>query len=336
MKAAFVKAALAAVAFASGAAPVAAEEISLVFATTTGPQQPGTPQVLHPWAATINEKGKGVVQIEVRDGAAIASPQNFFDRLQNDVIQVTWGVPGSVGIFLLTDVARMPYVGSKGEQGAVAFWRLYKSGLLDAEYRDTHALEFGAFPPTLVHMAKAPRSIEDFSGVKLVANSKVAAETIAKLGATPITLLIQEAYQGIQRRTVDGIVTGYPGILPFKLQEVTNAHIGIHMGGGMSFMIMAQKKFASLPAAAQKIIDDNSGEALSRKHGAFNDSQHEYAKGVLQGMPDQQVIEPTAAQHEMFNKRFAPVVEEWAKATPGAEPVLAKYRELLAQVQKEM
>ena len=333
MKAAFARAALCVVALVSGAAAAAAQETTLVFATTTGPLQPGTPQILHPWAARINEAGKGVVQIEVRDGAAIANPQNFFDRLQNDVIQVTWGVPGSVGIFLLTDVARMPYVGEKGEQGAVAFWRLYKSGLLDNEYRDTHALEFGAFPPTLVHLAKAPRTSDDFSGLKLVANSKVAAETIAKLGATPITLLIQEAYQGIQRRTVDGIVTGYPGILPFKLQEVTTAHIGVHMGGGMSFLIMAKKKFDSLPAAAQKIIDDNSGEALSRKHGAFNNSEDQRARGILKGMADQSVVEPTAAQHEMFKTRLASVVDEWVKNTPGGGPVLAKYRELLAAAQ---
>jgi TRAP-type C4-dicarboxylate transport system substrate-binding protein len=229
MQAACVKAALLGAGLALAAVPVSADEVNLVFATTTSAFQPPTPQILHPWAAAVNAAGKGVVKIEVRDGPAIASPQNFFDRLQNDVVQIAWGVPGSVGIFLLTDVARMPYVGDKGEDAAVAFWRLYNSGLLDNEYRDTHALEFGCFPQTLMHLAKAPKSIYDYAGLKLVANSKVAAETITQLGATPITLLIQEAYQGIQRHTVDGIVTGYPGILPFKLQEVTTAHIDIHM-----------------------------------------------------------------------------------------------------------
>ena len=335
MKSIAVRAALCALALGCAFAPASAQQVSLVFATTTGPQQPGTPQVLHPWAARVNTAGKGVVQIEVRDGPAIASPQNYYDRLQNDVVQIAWGVPGSVGIFLLTDVARMPYVAGKGEHGAAAFWRLYTSGLLDAEYRDVHALGFGAFPATLIHLARAPKSVEDFGGLRLIANSKVAAETIAKLGATPVTLLIQEAYTALQRHTVEGIVTGYPGILPFKLQEVTTAHIGVHMGGGMSFLIMAKKRFDALPAAARKIIDDNSGEPLSRRHGAFNDSEDLRARNVLRAMPDQVLVEPTAAQHDMFRARLAPVVDEWAKSLPGGDKVLAKYRELFAQVQKE-
>ena len=310
-----------------------AQEITLVFATTTPPQQAPTPQILHPWAAQVNAAGKGVVQIEVRDGPAIASQQNFYDRVQNDVVQMAWGVPGGIGIFLLTDVARIPYVVDKAERGAVAFWRLYKSGLLDSEYRDTQPLEFGAYPQTLVHLARAPKTVEDYEGLRLVANSKLAADAIVKLGATPVTLLIFEAYAGIQRRTVDGIVTGYGGILPFKLQEVTTSHTNIKMGGGMSFLIMAKKRYDALPSAARKIIDDNSGEALSRKHGVFNDAEDQRARDVLKAMPGQELVEPTAAQHEVFKKRLAPVGEEWAKSMPNGAAVLAKYRELLAQVE---
>src|SRR5207244_2995815 len=143
-------------------------------------------------------------------------------------------------------------------------------------------------------------SIEDLSGLRLIANSKLAAEAIAKFGATPTTILIQDAYSALQRHTVEGIVTGYPGIPPYKLQEVVNTHISANMGGGMSFLIMARKKFDSLPAAAQKLIDDNSGEALSRKHGAFNDADELRARDMLKALPDQTVIDPTPAQHETF------------------------------------
>jgi TRAP-type C4-dicarboxylate transport system substrate-binding protein len=119
------------------------------------------------------------------------------------------------------------------------------------------------------------------------------------------------------------------------MQEVVNTHITTNLGGGMSFLIMAKKKFDSLPTAAQKILDDNSGEAVSRKHGAFNDADEQRARQFLKAMPNQTLIEPTPAQHETFRKRLAPLADEWAKATPGAEPMLAKYRELLAQLEKE-
>jgi TRAP-type C4-dicarboxylate transport system substrate-binding protein len=335
MKTAIVKAALCAIALVGTSAPIAAEEVTLVFAPSTPPQQTPTPQILKPWAEQINAIGKGVVQLDIREGTAVSNGGNFFDRVQNGVVNIAWGVTGGIGSFLLSDAARIPYVGDKAEHASVAMWRLYKSGLLDNEYRDTRPLEFGAYAPASFHLTRAPKSIEDLSGLRLIANSKLAAQAIAMFGATPTTILIQDAYSALQRHTVEGIVTGYPGIPPYKLQEVVNTHISANMGGGMSFLIMAKKKFESLPAAAQKLLDDNSGEALSRKHGAFNDADELRARNMLKALPDQTLIDPTPAQHETFRKRLAPLADEWSKSIPGAVPVLAKYRELLAQVQKE-
>jgi len=334
MKTAIAKAALCVIALATTSVPATAEEVTLIFAPSIPPQQTPGPQILKPWAEQINAAGKGVVQLDLREGTAVSSAPNFFDRVQNDVVNVAWGVTGGIGKFLQSDVARIPYVGEKAEHASVAMWRLYKSGLLDNEYRDTRPLEFGAYAPASIHLSRAPKSIEDLAGLRLIANSKIAAEAIAMFGATPTTILLPDAYSALQRHTVEGIVTGYPGIPPYKLQEVVNTHVSANLGGGMSFLIMAKKKFDSLPAAAQKLLDENSGEALSRKHGAFNDADELRAKNMLKALPDQTVIDPTPAQHEIFRKRLAPLADAWAKSIPGAVPVLAKYRELLAQVEK--
>jgi TRAP-type C4-dicarboxylate transport system substrate-binding protein len=335
MKSAIATAMLCVLVLAGTGVRVAADQVTLAFAPSIPPQQTPGPQILKPWAEQINTAGKGVVQLELREGTAVSNASNFFDRVQNGVVNIAWGVTGGIGSFLLSDAARIPYVGDKAEHASVAMWRLYKSGLLDNEYRDTRPLEFGAYAPASFHLVRAPKLIEDLSGLRLIANSKMAAQAIAMFGATPTTILLPDAYSALQRHTVEGIVTGYPGIPPYKLQEVVTTHISANMGGGMSFLIMAKKKFDSLPAAAQKLIDDNSGEALSRKHGAFNDADELRAKNMLKAMPDQTVIDPMPAQHETFRKRLAPLADEWAKSIPGAVPVLAKYRELLAQVQKE-
>ena len=58
------------------------------------------------------------------------------------------------------------------------------------------------------------------------------------------------------------------------------------------------------------------------------------AREFLKALPGQTLIDPTPAQHEVFRKRLAPLADEWSKSIPGAVPVLAKYRELLAQVEK--
>ena len=330
---------LAALAAALGlaAGTAAAEEMTLSFATGAPPGQAPHPQVSLPWAAQINEKGAGVVKINVIEGFTVVAPQNFYSRLLNDVVQIASGLQGSVGgVFPLTDVARIPYLVEKAEFGSVAFWRLYKTGLLDSDYKDVHPLSLDMFPQGVLHLVKAPKSIDDFSGLKLVANSKMTSDIILKLGATPITILIQETYQALQRHAVDGTATGYPAVRAFKFDEVAPYHLDAMLGGGAHMVVMAKKKWEALPEAVQKVIDENSGEALARHYGKVNDDEWEQGRARLVAMPSQTVVAPTPAEHEMFKRKFASIADDWVKENPKGAEVLAKFRELLAQAKREI
>jgi len=253
------------------------------------------------------------------------------------VVQIVSGLQGSVGgVFPLTDVARIPYLVEKAEFGSVAFWRLYKTGLLDTDYKDVHPLSLAMFPQGVMHLVKAPKAIDDFSGLKLVANSKMTSDIILKLGATPITILIQETFQALQRHTVDGTVTGYPAVRAFKFDEVAPYHLDAMLGGGAHMVVMAKKKWEALPEAVQKVIDTNSGEALAHKYGKTNDDEWEQGRARLVAMPGQTVVAPTAAEHEMFRRKMASIADDWVKENPKGSEVLAKFRELLAQAKKEI
>ena len=119
-------------AFCGGAA--SADEITLIFATTNPPTDPTNLIVSKPWAARIDEAGKGLVKIDVLDGPAIANHGNAYPRVVNDVVQIARGAQSIVaGKFLLSEVMTQPFVTEDSERASVAFWRLYKTGLLDSE-----------------------------------------------------------------------------------------------------------------------------------------------------------------------------------------------------------
>jgi len=73
-----------------------AEERVLMFATTNAPSTRLNIQFLHPWAEAINRDGKGIIQFDVRDGTAIASVANYYDRVTTGVVQVSWGLLSTV------------------------------------------------------------------------------------------------------------------------------------------------------------------------------------------------------------------------------------------------
>ncbi len=104
-----------------------AEERVLMFATTNAPSTRLNIQFLHPWAEAINQDGKGVIQIDVRDGTAIASVANYYDRVTTGVVQISWGLLSTVaGKFQRVDVATLPFMAKSAADGSQALWRLYK------------------------------------------------------------------------------------------------------------------------------------------------------------------------------------------------------------------
>jgi TRAP-type C4-dicarboxylate transport system substrate-binding protein len=326
--------ALAAMLLCLGAASVRAEEIELTFATNAQPNQSPHPEVSIPWANRINAAGKGLVHIKVVEGFSLVTPPTFYERLQNDVVQIVYGLQGSVGgVFRLTDVVRVPYLVGKGEAGSVAFWRLYKTGLLDSDYKDVHVLALATYPQAVLHIAKRPNSILDLTGLKIVANSKMTADIITKLGGTPISLLIQETYPALQRRTVDGVITGYPAITIYKYGEVAPVHVDAKLGGGATMVAMAKKKWNTLPPEVQALLDENSGEALSRAYGAADDAEWDAGRKAAEAMKGQTIIVPTAAEDKAYQDKLAPVAAGWVKDNPDGAAVLAKFRQLLAEAE---
>ena len=328
-------AAMIVVALCVAAAPaVQADEINLLFGTTVVAQAHLNMRVLHPWAERINEQGKGLVHIDVRDGEAIANLSNFYSRVQDDVIQISWGLQAAVGgKFPRTAVGGLPFEVDKSEIGSVALWRVYKSGLFNAEYDTVQPLYMITFPPSGIHYAKQPKTLEDLKGLKLATGSKVAAGTIERLGGTPLSMVTSEYYTSIQRGMVDAVLVQWTAFQPFKLEDVTFYHLESKLGGTAGMVFMAKKKYDALPAAVRKILDDSSGEAESRVYGKFWDDVDNEGRDMVKALGDRHKIIPQAPEiAAKWRKAVEPVIDDFVKSTPDGAKVLAAFRAETAKV----
>jgi TRAP-type C4-dicarboxylate transport system substrate-binding protein len=317
------------------AASAQAEEVNLLFGTTLPSMVHLNQRVLHPWAERINEQGKGVIHIDVRDGSEIANLSNFYSRVQDDVIQISWGLQSAIGgKFPRTQVGGLPFEVEKAEFGSTALWRVYKSGLLDAEYDTVQPLYVITFPPSGIHYAKPPKSLETLSGLKLATGSKVGADTIERLGGTPLSMVTSEYYTAVQRGMVDAVLVQWTAFQPFKLQDVTFYHLNTKLGGGATGMVfMAKKKYEALPAAAKKILDANSEEAESRTYGKFWDDVDKEGEEMVKSLGDKHKIVTLPAEVEQkWRAAMAPVVDDFVKTTPDGAKVLAAFRAETAKV----
>jgi TRAP-type transport system periplasmic protein len=110
---------------------------------------------------------------------------------------------------------------------------------------------------------------------------------------------------------------------------VTHYHLETRLGTSTGMIFMAKKKFDALPAAAQKVLRDNSGETASRAFGAYLDGDAAPVRdNVKSGGPT--VNAPDAAQATQWRDNLAPVDEAYVNSVPNGAAILASYRQLLA------
>jgi TRAP-type C4-dicarboxylate transport system substrate-binding protein len=317
-----------------GAATVRADETKLIMTTISAPTSQVGQENYHGWANRVNEAGKGIVQIDIRDGFALANSTNFYDRLLSDVIQITFGSLNYIaGKFQLSQVMALPFTMDSAEQESVVFWRLYKSGLLDGEFNEIVPLYFYAFPQVALHLTKVPSGpLADLSGLRIIVAGQIPVSMIQKLGGTPISIGLSDSYQALQRGTADGMSFPMAPLVDFKLDEVTHYHILASLGGGPGGVWMAKAKYQSLPPEVRKILDENSGEAQSRRVGATLDRFEQSVRAKLDASKDHKVVTLTPEQRAAWTTRVTPIIDGWASIDAQHANVLAKVRELAADV----
>jgi TRAP-type C4-dicarboxylate transport system substrate-binding protein len=316
-------------------APAKAEEQRLIFTSLSPPNSPNS-QFFNDWAKRVNDKSNGTIKVEVRDGLALANYENIYTRVLDDVVQIGWATfPTLAGKFPLAEVPGLPFVSDNSEHASVALWRLYKSGMLNSEINEVVPIWIAVYPPPRLHLAKPPHSLDDLAGIKIGTSARYEAALIEKLGGTPISARPTQLYELLQRNTIDGTAMSWAAFAPFNLKEVTSYHVELPFGGGSGMFFMSKKKFDALPAEARKALEEEGGEAMSRKFGIYFDEQAAQQRAIVVAMPDKhKIVELTDAQMKSWHEKSQPIIEDWVKTRPAGDgqKVLDAYRQLIAKL----
>jgi len=223
----------------------------------------------------------------------------------------------------------MPFESKDCTEAALALWSLYKKGAFAEEMGAVRPLVLFSFPGYVMSSKKSIASVADLAGVKIGVTSRVGAQGLTLLGGVPVTLMPNEVYQAVQRDTVNGVILSWAAVSIFKVDEMTKYELDLPFGFGPSYFFMNKDVYARLPAAAQKAIDKHSGDTLNvqMSKACFEAGNANKPNLLARGHT---ISELTAAEAARWKARVAPITEEWLKATPGGEAVLAALRQEVA------
>ncbi len=265
------------------------------------------------FAAELEEKTDGRIKITSYPGAALAAPDEQFDAAATGSVDFALSVHGyTPGEFPLTSVMELPFMAETAVSGSKNLWTLMNEfEEFDAEYEGTVPLWLYTTDPGQLYTVDKPvKSIEDIKGMKIRSPSPETSEWLEALGATPVSMPMNENFEALERGVVDGTIAPWEAVKTWGLDEVINyATVGNFYSTTM-FVVMNEEAFNKLSDEDQETIMELAGERMATKTGEIFDQfggeavEQAKEKGV-------EIYELSEAELAEWSEFINPTIENW-------------------------
>ena len=231
---------------------------------------------------------------------------------------------------------------NSAEVGARATWD-YMNKHSTKEFVGTKLLATWVHDEGYVHTNVRPvKTLADFKGLKMRAPTRQTNKLLAALGASPVGMPLPAIPDAVSKGTIDGFLLPWEVMPSLKLHEMVKYHSETDpsraaLYSAVFVFAMNQAKYDSLPADLKKVIDANSGAALSQQIGKIWDGSQAAGRKAAQDRGNTFTMIP-ASELDNWVKASAPLVDEWVadmdKRGSNGKAMLAEARELLVKYKK--
>jgi TRAP-type C4-dicarboxylate transport system substrate-binding protein len=336
--------ALAAVAVAAASLPATAQEITLKFHHIWNPQAMASVNVIQPWCNKVQAESNNRLKCQILYAmSGGGTPAQLVDRVKDGVDDVVITLPGyTAGRFPTTEVFELPFMTNSAEVGARATWDFFNKHSLK-EFPGTKLLATWVHDEGYVHTTgKQIKTLADFKGLKMRAPTRQTNKLLAALGASPVGMPLPAIPDAVSKGTIDGFLLPWEVMPSLKLHELVKFHSETDpsrpaLYSAVFVFAMNQARYDSLPADLKKVIDNNSGAALSQQIGKIWDGSQAAGRKAAQDRGNTFHVIP-AAELDNWVKASAPLYDDWVadmdkRSMPGKQ-MLQEARDLLVKYRK--
>jgi TRAP-type C4-dicarboxylate transport system substrate-binding protein len=270
---------------------------------------------IQPWCDKIAKDSGNKLKCHIYPSMQLGgTPSQLFDQVKDGVVDVIWTLPGyTAGRFLLMEVFELPFMMQNPEATSRAVWD-YVQQVDAAEFRDVKALAFHVHGDGVFHMSRKPiKTMADLKGMKVRTSTRQTNKLLTALGATPVAMPVTGVSEALSKSVIDGALAPYDVVPSVKIQDLVKFHSetdprepAIYTATFM--LVMNKAKYASLPPDLQKVIDVNSGQALSGQAGKAFLASDTIGK-QLTAKNNHNVI--AADELQRWKTTVQPVTESW-------------------------
>ena len=307
-----------------------------------GAMPPST--LLGPWCEKIAKDSNNKMKCQIYPAMQLGgTPPQLIDQARDGIADIVWTLPGyTAGRFPLMEVFELPFMNNSAESASRAAWDYY-TAVGSKEFPGIKALAINVHDEGYVHTReKQIRTMADFKGLKMRAPTRQTNKLLGLLGASPVAMPLPALPDALSKGVIDGFLLPWEVIPSVKAHEMVKFHSETDPASralytAVFILAMNQKRYDSLPADLKKVIDDNSGAALSRHFGKTWDASKPKGR---QPAVDRGNTFYTIPSSELVNweKATAGIYDEWvkdvtAKGSDG-KALLQNARDLIKKYEK--
>lgn len=297
--------------------------------------------IIVPWCNRVEKESAGELKCQIYPAMQLGgTPPQLMEQVRDGVADIVWAVPTySAGRYVKAEVFELPFMASSAKQGSQALWEYTQKYAMD-EFKGVKPIFMHTTEGYVLHSNKLIKSMDDFKRQKIRAATRISSKMVMALGGTPVQMPLPKVPDALSKGVVDGVFVPWGAMPATKLYEIVKYHLDAPKGSprfaNTIFMFgMNQAKYDSLSPKLKKVIDDNSGLAMSAWAGetGFDSKVEEFSK--LARDQGNTITVMSTEELERWKKATAGIVDDWeeevAKKGGDGKKLLSEARALLAR-----
>jgi len=258
----------------------------------------------------IEKRTNGRVKISYFPGGTLTKPRVCYDGVVKGISDIGMSCFAYTrGKFPVMEAVDLPFGYKNGKVATRVAYEFYKK-MNPKELQDVKVLVIHAHGPGILAAKKDVNSLDDIKGMKIRCTG-LAAKLAKYLGAAPVAMPQNQAYEALQKGVVEGTFCPIETLKGWKQGEVIDYVIETKALGYTTsmFVVMNKKKYESLPPDIQRIFDEVGEEWVDVHGDVWDYADRAGLKFVIELGKNIHGLSP--AQEKKWIQSISPIILEY-------------------------
>ncbi len=181
--------------------------------------------ILEPWMEDVKKRTNNAVTFEHYPAQQLGKATDMLRLTQTGVADIGYVAPAYASDKMpVSEVAMLPGAFAHSCQGTLAYAKLARSGVIaeqDYAGNGIRLLLAVSLPQYRIFTVKAPvKDVGDVSGLKLRSTGGAQDLTLRAIGAVPVRMAAPDAYESLQRGTMDGLLFPLESVVAYGADKL--------------------------------------------------------------------------------------------------------------------